>query len=247
MVDCTLMNSVSRSLIFGVLLFGAPARSLACTYGGPIPTSQNYREASFVFVGKVVEIRQTPVITGTVVVNGVSVNVGTAASQVRFSVAQSLKGTPGAEVTLARDGSSCDHQFNANESYLVFAVTTGNGALVSQGTSSLPLSEATEALKYIDGVRTNRPQAFLYGLVERKEGGQSGFKWWVERFTVQAEANGVFFATQSLPSGVYELSLPPGEYRIRLLRNGQPGSETQRLVLSAGEAKLNHVKAFPSP
>jgi len=193
------------------------------------------------------EIRPTPVITGTVVVNGVSVSVGIPASEVRLSVVEGLKGTVGTEFTVARAGTDCDPRFIVNDSYLVFAINPQFGSSTSNSArfASVPLSEAAEALKYIDAVRANRPQAFLYGQVVRHNDGNPNSRWWTEQFIVRAEANGAIFETTS--NGDYSLSLPPGTYTVRLLRKGQPAAEAQTVRLESGDETLRSFDSIPAP
>jgi hypothetical protein len=244
------MNPVARLLIPAALVIGFSLDVFACVPPpGPRPSRTHiYNWAGVMFVGKVTDIRPTPVKTEKRIVNGVTVDVFTPENQVRIAVEQVIKGTPGAEVTLARTGMSCDPSFAVNGTYVVFAASvTSFGALAPAGAGSIPLPEVSELLKYIDGVRSNRPQAFLHGDIQRKEGGPAGFNWRGERFTVQAEGNGLLFEAQSLDSGLYELTLPPGNYRVRLLRNGTPASNVQPVELPPGAIKLNSFDAFPKP
>jgi hypothetical protein len=243
------MNSaaglIRYSLIAGLLLLVFPTSSLACvTAGGPpTPASRLYREFPNVFIARVVEIRPTPVITGTV--NGVS--VGIPASEVRLSVVQALKGTAATEFIVARGGTSCDPQFFVDGSYLVFAMNPEAGSSRFSFTrfASFPLPEVTQALKYIEAVRSNQPQAFLYGVVTRHSNGNLGSQWWREQFTVQAEGNGAVFETQTTAD--YHLSLPPGNYTVRLLRKGQPASEAQTVRLESGDETLRSFDSIPAP
>jgi hypothetical protein len=233
-----------------VLLLALSENLLACVSAGgpPIPASQLFREFPAVFIARVVEIRPTPVITGTVVVNGVSSPLGTPASEVRLSVVQGLKGTVGTEFTVARAG-TCGPAFIVNDSYLVFAMNPqfGSPTSLSARFASRPLPEVTEALKYIDAVRSNQPQAFLYGVVTRHNDGNRGSNWWREQFSVQAEGNGAVFETQTTLNGDYHLSLPPGIYTVRLLRKGQPVSEAQTVRLSSGDETLRSFDSIPAP
>jgi hypothetical protein len=240
---------VQLSFIACALLLAFPKSSPACLPAPrpPTPLSQLYRQYPAVFIARVVEIRWTPVITGTTVVNGVSVPVGTPASEVRLSVIQGLKGTVGTEFTVARAGTSCDPAFIMNDSYLVFAMSGSSTSTRADPLGSFPLPEVTEALKYIDAVRSNRPQALLYGRVERQDDGNPASKWWTEQFILQAEANGTVFETQTPVSGVYHFSLPPGTYTVRLLRKGQPASETQTVRLESGDETLRSFDSIPAP
>ena len=252
MVDCKSMTPaglVRLCFMVGALLLAFPKSLVACTPPPgppppPTPLSQLYREFPAVLVAKVVEIRRTPVITGTRVVNGVSVPVGTAANEVRLSVTQALKGAIGTEFIVERAGTSCDPTFNMNDSYLIFSLW-GSSTPPSVRFASFPHPEVTEALKYIDAVRSNRPQALLYGRVQRHDNGNPTSNWWSEQFTLQAEGNGTAFETQTLPSGLYHLSLPPGRYTVRLLRKGQPASKTEAVLLESGDEALMSFDSTP--
>ncbi|HET9942823.1 MAG TPA: carboxypeptidase-like regulatory domain-containing protein [Terriglobia bacterium] len=237
---------VRLCFMVGALLLAFPKSSLACTPPPgppppPTPLSQLYREFPAVLIARVVEIR--PVITGTAVVKGVSVPVFTG-TEVRLSVTQGLKGTVGTEFTVARAGTSCDPTFTLNDSYLLFSLW-GSSTPPSVRFASFPLPEVTEALKYIDAVRSNRPQALLYGRVQRHDDGNPTSNWWSEQFTLQAEGNGTAFETQTLPSGLYHLSLPPGRYTVRLLRKGQPASKTEAVLLESGDEALMSFDSTP--
>ena len=240
---------VRLSVMVCAPLLAFPTNSEACVGPGgpPTPASKLFRDFPAVFTARVMEIRPTPVITGTVVVNGVSVNVGIPASEVRLSVVEGLKGTVGTEFTVARAGTDCDPRFIVNDSYLVFAINPqfGSSTSTSARFASVPLSEASEALKYIDAVRSNRPQAFLYGQVVRHNDGNPNSRWWTEQFIVRAEANGAIFETTS--NGDYSLSLPPGTYTVRLLRKGQPAAEAQTVRLESGDETLRSFDSIPAP
>jgi len=240
---------VRLSLMVCAPLLAFPTNSEACVGpgGAPTPASKLYREFTAVFTARVMEIRPTPVITGTVVVNGVSVGVGIPASEVRLFFVEGLKGTVSTEFTVAREGTDCDPRFIVNDSYLVFAMNPqfGSPTSISARFVSVPLSEAAEALKYIDAVRENRPQAFLYGQVVRHNDGNPNSRWWTEQFIVRAEANGAIFETTS--NGDYSLSLPPGTYTVRLLRKGQPAAEAQTVRLESGDETLRSFDSIPAP
>jgi hypothetical protein len=105
-------------------------------------------------------------------------------------------------------------------------------------------------LKYLEGVQANRPQAILYGLALRQARDPDGnlvLQGLEERFFVRAETPGRSFTVQANENGEFEMVVPPGEYRIWLESNGQTLSEPQRLRLSAGDAALRTLAAFPKP
>jgi hypothetical protein len=170
------------------------------------------------------------------------------ASQVGFSVERMFKGENRAEVTISRGGTTCDYPFVMNASYLVFA-TSVNGVLTADKCHRpLPISQAAEGVKYLEGRQANRPQALLYGRALRRGVDATGKAILVtpqERFFVDLEGPGLSFQTETNESGEFELTVPPGEYRVRLRRGGETAGEIQSVKLAAGDVKLHTAFAFP--
>jgi hypothetical protein len=104
-----------------------------------------------------------------------------------------------------------------------------NGGFVAEKCNRpLPLSQATESLKYLEGVQANRPQAILYGLALRQARDPDGnlvLQGLEERFFVRAETPGRSFTVQANENGEFEMVVPPGEYRIWLDRVEWPDSQ----------------------
>jgi len=170
------------------------------------------------------------------------------ASNVRFSVERSFKGAANTEVILSRGGSSCDYQFVQSETYLIFAYLNNGVLEATKCARPLPLSQATEAVKYLEGLRANRPQALLYGLALRggmDQNGNSVLQGSRERLIVRAETAGMSVETRATETDEYELVLSPGQYRVWLVRNGEPVSAPVSLNVAAGDTSLRILSTFP--
>ena len=256
-----LSNAKTRlgwSMVVIALMIGFAANAEACSCLGPVPTSALLDSAAVAFIGKVQAIQYAenkstssstvnPDGTITTVVTFSSFSFG---SQVRFSVERMFKGENRAEVMISRGGTTCDYPFVLNASYLVFA-TSGNGIFAAEKCHRpLPLPQAAEALKYLEGRQANRPQALLYGLALRRGVDATGKAVLMaprERFVVHLEGPGLSFETQTNEADEFELTVPPGEYRVRLRRNGETAGEIQTLKLTAGDVKRHTAFAFPLP
>ena len=240
-----------------MIAFAADAQACSCT--GPVPTSALLDGAAVAFIGKVQAIQYpenkstgittlNPDGTMTTVVTVSSFSYG---SQVRFSVERMFKGENRVEVMISRGGTTCDYPFVLNASYLVFA-TSGNGVLAAEKClRPLPLPQAAEAIKYLEGRQANRPQALLYGRALRRGEDATGKAVLAapkERFFVHLEGPGLSFETETNEADEFELTVPPGEYRVRLRRrSGETSGEIQSVKLTAGDVKLHTAIAFPLP
>jgi len=242
-------------VVVALMIVFAP-RAHACSCISPIPTSALFDGAAVAFIGKVQAIEYPEnkgTITRTLNPDGTFTDAITfpsfsLGSQVRFSVDRILKGGNRAEVTISRGGTTCDYPFVLNASYLVFA-TSVNGVLTAEKCfRPLPLSQAVEAIKYVEGRLANRPQALLYGRALRRSVEGTGKAIVVapqERFVVHLEGPGLSFETETNEVDEFELTVPPGEYRVQLRRGGETAGEIQSVKLTAGDVKLHTAIAFP--
>lgn len=236
-------------------LFALPTSALACSCAGPVSTSRLAAGATAVFVGKVLDIQRLPAAPAPPPITNAdgSVTVFLApyslAARIRVSVERSFKGTTSAEIIISNSGGTCDYPFVPGTTYLIFASTDRSGFTAEKCSRPLPLAEATEAVKYLEGVQANRPQALLYGLALRQvrdSGGNlvlqsdSG-----EKFFVRAETPGRSFTVQTNGAGEFEIVVPPGEYRIWLELNGQAVSEPQSVRVSTEDSRPRTLAAFP--
>jgi len=248
---------ISSMIVVALLIVFAP-NARACSCVSPVPTPALFDGAAVAFIGKVQgiqrpEIKSTDRSTlnpdGTVTVV-VTIDSSSNQSQVQFSVERTFKGENRAEVTISRDGTTCDYPFVVNASYLIFAGSVNGVLWASKCSRPLPLSQAVEAVKYLEGRQANRPQAVLYGLALRRgidETGKALLLAPQERFFVHLEGPGRSFETETNEADEFELTVPPGEYRVRLRRNGETAGEIQSVKLAAGDVKLHTAIAFPRP
>ena len=244
-------------VVIGLAIAFAP-NAYACSCLSPVPTSALFDGSALAFVGKVQAIQYAenkatssttlnPDGTMTTVITFSSFSLG---SQVRFSVERMFKGENRAEVMISRGGHSCDYPFALDASYLVFARSV-NGVLTAEKClRPLPLPQAAEGIKYLEGRQANRTQALLYGLALRRGVDATGKAVLLapqERFVVHLEGPGLSFETETNDADQFELTVPPGEYRVRLRRSGETAGEIQSVKLTAGDVKLHTAIAFPLP
>jgi hypothetical protein len=108
------------------------------------------------------------------------------------------------------------------------------------------MAYATEALKYLEGIQTARPQALLYGTALRQDRDPSGkpvLRLTTERYIVHAERPGQSFEATVNETNEFELVLTPAEYRVWLTLNGQRVSDVSLIQLNAGDTVLRTLGA----
>ncbi|MNO64750.1 hypothetical protein D3C76_554870 [compost metagenome] len=138
-----LLIILSILLIFMALLTVRPSVTYACSCVVPAEPLEALEQNSAVFVGKVVDIKETK---GTIISSADPVKV-------TFNVDSSWKGVEGNKVTLttALSSASCGFEFVEGESYIVYANANGeenSGKLVASLCSRTKLlASASEDLK----------------------------------------------------------------------------------------------------
>jgi hypothetical protein len=182
-----------------------------------LPSPALYQQAGAVFVGRVV---QSPWESrrGSVAVTG--------QSQVVFAVQKTFKGAVPREVTLTSEPSSCTYTFLRNETYLIHAGWMDGKLEVHQGMRPLPIGNATEALKYVEGAMLGRPPAVLKvhtDLAPRPT---------PLTLVLQASNDKI---ERSFAPGDGEIMLPPGEYNAWLQADGKQVSERKTVRLQPGQ------------
>jgi hypothetical protein len=157
----------------------------------------------------------------------------------RVAVAQWLRGSPGATITLVPDVdvtsaeldrastragqtellSTCDYDFDVGEQYVIYLRRRPDGRwTTSKCAGTRPLSEATADLDYFANLAATAPDARIYGSVTRAVPDPSD-----PTGTGTTPAPGVTVAVSgaarrltvtSDDKGEFDIRLPPGEYTV---------------------------------
>jgi hypothetical protein len=230
----TILKGFWMCLALGVILLGTAENAWARVCGGPYPASERLRLSTAAFIGKVMEIRPLPPTVRTIMIDGAPVSVGEPnGSQLRFAVSETFKGTSSNEITALHDNYA---PLVPGESYLVFAGPQEGGALSVSSCLTLPLAAAGEAVKYLEGLKTSRPQALFHGFAGDRAANQTR----AQSFKLFVEGAGVRFEGPASTSANYEIVLPPGEYRI-WLQDGNLVGKSETLRLAAGDVKFSRL------
>jgi hypothetical protein len=227
------LHGIPIALVLALLALVFPDSGLACDYGyNSIPML--FDTADAVFIGKVIESPWKQGADGTIAVTG--------RAAVRVSVVKKLKGagadslSEGAEARLAGGLGDCRFIFLEGETYLVHAFRT-NGELDS-GASSRPLrlSEASEALKYIEGIP--KQLGMVYGrwtyLIDRD--GKTIAIPENRKLILHLEAKGEHLQSAIPPGPWPEVAAPAGEYQAWLELDGKVISERKSVRITPGQA-----------
>jgi hypothetical protein len=220
------------TLVSLILLF--PSLCLACDFSY-MPSSELYEKASAIFVGKVVESPWKRTVDGTISITG--------RQSVRFSVQRMFRGVVGAEVTIS-EFSDCTYPFLDGETYLVHAFQRNGKLDTGSPWRPLLLSDAIEALKYIEGALANRTPGLLYGiLLLRGSDGEAVAIASTENSVVHLQgSSGGRFQARINPTQYYEVVAPPGEYSVWLELNGRVVSDRKSVRLTHGKAMYQRLE-----
>jgi len=202
------------TLILPTLLLLFPRSASACDFPY-IPFPQLYENATAIFIGKVVESPWKRDPAGKVAVTG--------RNSIRLRIDRVLRGPEKGEVSIDW-GSDCTFTFLEGETYLVHASRQQDGRL-SAGQPSRPLllTEAAEALKYVEAAVANRKPGVVWGGIH------------VNGRVVLQDSNGRRIQ-RDVKQGFYEIVVAPGEYTVWIERDGKIISARKTIRLSAGNA-----------
>jgi hypothetical protein len=195
-----------------MLLFPPPAS--ACDFGY-ISFPQLYKNATAIFIARAVESPWKRDRDGKVAVTG--------RNSIRLRIERLLRGTEKGEVTIAH-GSDCTFTFLEGETYLVHAYRGKDGRLAAdQPSRPLLLSDAEEALKYVEAAVANRTLGVVGGGIN------------VNGRVVLQDRNGRRLQKDVKP-GLYEIVVAPGEYTVWIERDGKIISTRRTVRLAAGSS-----------
>lgn len=202
---------------------------LACSYDYIPSVYQSYSNASFVFVGKPIELK---------IVDGQRIY--------RFETIEIFKGSEKLEVEINNGyvENMCDSGFTIGESYLIYAggkdeknLFTGNFASLNE-----PLINAQDQIHFLRELLKGKRESQIYGSVMRNDNNPNGFEARVtplENIRVKVEGKGKLFETVTDANGLYYFNkIPKGEYTIKtvlpnIYKNYLSNEETI-LVLKSG-------------
>lgn len=246
---------VKRHILFSALaaFFCLPSMAQACeckVWQGP---SRRYA-SPYILIGQVLGTEFTPgESTAIIDENGKRTWLdegGT--STLRISVARQFRGEPLREIRISRPGLSftdCDFTFIPGETYLLFD-EKGDGASFNKCQPPIPVAEAADDLKNLEGILANRPQSILFGYIARLmtnvQTGEVRESWPSEPVTVVLDDGKNPPIRRASRDNRYQIAVSPGRYRVWLERNGNALSAAQTLDLEAGK-DLQQDLAFHEP
>jgi hypothetical protein len=246
-------------LLSAVALAANSAPVSACDYGyQALP--KLFDASTDVFVGTVTESVFSRAADGQIIVRRDAGSAG----DFRFKVLARYKGAASDEVVLKNGLSDCTYVFLEGATYMVHAFVTNEGHLVS-GQAERPIlislpdgspvhpdgdpatSWSSElAIAYADARAHRRPHAFVTGtvfLIGRDLIGRDGVRVSArasDDVVVYAERAGAptaFVRVPNTPWNMFEMVLPPGEYRFLVRSAGTQLGDAVTLSVADGESR----------
>ena len=156
------------NVTFGLLLFPKPAA--ACSCAGTSSTPDAVRSSDLVFLGLVVSVSSPDRMTTRTNADGsVTVSSTSQPTPVRFSVVRTFRGAATESITmLSSANSSCDFRFVLGESWLVYASVRDGIVSTHKCTRTRLRSEASQDLRYLEGVERGEALGVVSGDVLRR-------------------------------------------------------------------------------
>jgi len=241
-----------RLLLMAVIAVATrPVPVLACDYGyQALPAL--FDGSTDVFVGTVTQSVFSRRADGQVVAKP-----GGAADDFRFKVLMRYKGAAGDEVVLKFALSDCMYTFLEGATYMVHAFVDSEGYLVSgqmsrpilislaggipvaRGGDPATLWSSELAIAYADTRAHRQAHAFVHGSLMFTDR-ESPSARPSDDVSVSAERDGaptIVVRAPNTPWNMFEMVLPPGEYRLRLRRNGVDVGNPVKLRVADGESR----------
>ena len=239
----------------GIVFVPRPAESCSCA--GRVSSPDAIRPAgAVVFVGTVTEVKEPPALEfpPNTTIDGQSTRMiallaALPPRTITLFVNKMFFGPAIQQIVLTDPEISCVSQFEVNETYLVYAHAQGGMVVTIRCSGTRLLAEATEDLKYLEGLREGRPQAVVYGSVFKRTGidgrGDLDCPRPEEAIEVVALSQGTRFSTRTDRESIYQLVLPPGDAQIWLEHDGVIVSPIDAITLeNGGSEKRPLVAAF---
>lgn len=192
--------------------------ALACTCAPIPPPCEAYWEASAVFSGTVVDVREV-----TIQVPWGSERIEYQQRLVRFNVIEAFRNADsGSEEVLTGLGDTdCGYNFVVGESYLVYGYRTTDGRLRAHICSrTAPLADAGEDLDYIRGLSRVDTPGRVTGVVrlysENAEGAGSVYVGALPNVELTLTSDRRLLVTRTDAAGRFAFDdVPPGVYVLR--------------------------------
>jgi len=253
-----------KSLMMRAVTFGAvvvatmvwrPANAIACSCGGPVPSSLAARRADVVFVGTVTRIdHPLPVVASHQNADGsvtATVNINSGGPDlVLFDVERVFKGPQVTQVGLVRGNTSCDMPFMADEKWIVYAEEIIGGIRALGCSRSRPYPDGSQDVIYLENTQAGQPQGIVYGEVLRRRDGAPGEELHalVEPLRVVAANASQRLSTTTERWGQFELVLPPGDFEIWVERSEKPVAPRHPIHIENGaDVRLRLIVEYPDP
>lgn len=246
------MRAVTFGAVVATMLW-RPADAIACSCGGPVPSSLAARRADVVFSGTVTRIdRPLPVETSHQNADGsvkVTVHINSGGPElVLFDVEHVFKGPQVTEIGLLRGNTSCDMPFMVGEKWIVYANETVGGITALGCSRTRPYPGGTQDVIYLENTQAGRPQGIVYGEVLRHRDGASGellSALFEPLQVIAANASQRLFTTTDR-WGPFELVLPPGDFEIWVERSEKPVAPRYPIHVENGaDVRLRLVVEYP--
>jgi hypothetical protein len=232
---------VASTLFAAAICGGLPSSAAACSCGGPIPSSAQFRSAVAVFVGTVERVDKPEPWSRRNSDGSISAGLGYGPEVVTLAVTRAFRGVAETRVRLKRiSGASCEIPFAVGEAWLIYA-SQEQGDLRASGCSrSRLVSQADEDLKYLHAAAAGQPQGLVYGNVFRQIAGADGQpaqQALFEPLKVVALGAGRRFAVTTDKWGPYQIVLPPGDFEMWVERAGVPVTASVNVRISNGDER----------
>ena len=197
-------HSPVQILLVIVVVFLLPAVSLPCTFsGGRPPICAVYSQAEIVFEGLVTNISE----------KRTESNESLPTYIVTFSIERKYKGNVDQIILIQAVASMCDHQYQKDERYLIYAARSPKDRLISLRTTLLDNEDrnryAKEDFDFLQNLSEGKSISSIHGFVyQRLSDPVKGIPITVEGegkiYKTLTEANGYFLIPGSKP-GVYKV------------------------------------------
>jgi len=217
-----------------------PRDAEACGCLGTYPSPATFRYSTAVFVGRIVSTTRPPV--------RMSSNVDTFAAAavapirppgVIVEVTRVFRGSIPQPAVLEITGTTCDFPFAPSETWLIYAIEERGVLSTHKCFRTRLVSEATEDLKYLEGLLEGRAQAVLSGDVLQRtpRAGAPALVAVSDAFEVVAAGAGQRFRAKTDRWGPYQLVLPPGQFEVWVERRGRRVTPTSTIRVRNGDEK----------
>jgi hypothetical protein len=235
-------RSASGAAVIWTLLTAIPPSVEACSCGGTVASAPAFRASMLVFVGTVERVDQPQSWWRTNSDGSITGGSGTGPRVVTFVVTRAFRGVAETRIRITGNSAgSCGTPFRVDETWLVYASDQqGRGIEADACSRTRLLSEAGEDLKYLEGLAVGRPQALVYGDVHQQIVGPDGkpaFRALFEPLQVVAVGTAGRFAVTTDRWGPYQIVLPPGDFQLRVERQGRQVTALVTVRVGSGDER----------